>query len=66
VETARTRGGRPKLREALSRLQADDTLVISKPDRVGRSMKELPVLLLPENRPATPVMILAGPPVMPV
>ena len=66
METARTRGGRPKLREALGRWQADDTLVISKPDRVGRSMKELLVLLLPEDQPATPVMILAGPPVMPV
>ena len=65
METARTSGGRPKLREALGRLQADDTLVISKPDRVGRSMKELLVLLL-EDQPATPVMILAGPPVMPV
>ena len=66
METARTRGGRPKLREALGRLQADDTLVISKSNRVGRSMKELLVLLLLEDQPATPVMILAGPPVMPV
>ena len=45
AETASTRGDRPKLREALGRLQAGDTLVIYKPDRVARSMKELLVLL---------------------
>jgi DNA invertase Pin-like site-specific DNA recombinase len=45
VETASTRIDRPKLREALGRLQAGDTLVIYKPDRVARSMKELLVLL---------------------
>jgi DNA invertase Pin-like site-specific DNA recombinase/DNA-binding CsgD family transcriptional regulator len=45
VETASTRGDRPQLREALGKLQADDTLVIYKPDRVARSMKELLVLL---------------------
>jgi DNA invertase Pin-like site-specific DNA recombinase len=45
VETASTRGNRPKLREALGQLQAGDTLVIYKPDRVARSMKELLVLL---------------------
>src|SRR5260370_10954877 len=45
TETASTRGDRPKLREALGRLQPGDTLVISKPDRVARSMKELLVLL---------------------
>src|SRR6266700_1053507 len=45
VETASTRGDRPKLREALGKLQAGDTLVIYKPDRVARSMKELLVLL---------------------
>ena len=44
VETASTRS-RPKLREALGQLQAGDTLVIYKPDRVARSMKELLVLL---------------------
>jgi hypothetical protein len=33
VETASTRGGGPKLREALGQLKADDTLVIYKPDR---------------------------------
>jgi DNA invertase Pin-like site-specific DNA recombinase len=45
VETASTRGARPKLREALGKLQPGDTLVIYKPDRVARSMKELLVLL---------------------
>jgi DNA invertase Pin-like site-specific DNA recombinase len=45
IETASTRGDRPKLREALGQLQAGDTLVIYKPDRVARSMKELLVLL---------------------
>ncbi|WP_298800401.1 recombinase family protein [uncultured Pseudonocardia sp.] len=45
VETASTRGERPKLRAALNTLQAGDTLVIYKPDRVARSMKELLVVL---------------------
>ncbi|MFZ0158945.1 MAG: recombinase family protein [Kineosporiaceae bacterium] len=45
VETASTRGDRPKLYAALERLQPGDTLVIYKPDRVARSMKELLVLL---------------------
>jgi DNA invertase Pin-like site-specific DNA recombinase len=45
VETASTRGDRPKLRQALGQLQTGDTLVIYKPDRVARSMKELLVLL---------------------
>jgi DNA invertase Pin-like site-specific DNA recombinase len=45
VETASTRGDRPRLREALGMLQAGDTLVVYKPDRVARSMKELLVLL---------------------
>jgi DNA invertase Pin-like site-specific DNA recombinase len=45
VETASTRDDRPKLRKALGQLQAGDTLVIYKPDRVARSMKELLVLL---------------------
>jgi len=40
-----TRGDRPKLREAPGQLQSGDTLVIYKPDRVARSMKELLVLL---------------------
>ncbi len=45
TETASTRGDRPRLREALGKLQAGDTLVVYKPDRVARSMKELLVLL---------------------
>ena len=45
METASTRGDRPELREALGKLQAGDMLVIYKPDRVARSMKELLVLL---------------------
>lgn len=45
IETASTRGERPRLREALGMLQAGDTLVIYKPDRVARSVKELLVLL---------------------
>jgi DNA invertase Pin-like site-specific DNA recombinase len=45
VETASTRDARPKLASALAMLQAGDTLVIYKPDRVARSMKELLVLL---------------------
>ncbi|MGH3610050.1 MAG: recombinase family protein, partial [Pseudonocardiaceae bacterium] len=45
VETASTRGERPKLSAALNALKPGDTLVIYKPDRVARSMKELLVLL---------------------
>jgi DNA invertase Pin-like site-specific DNA recombinase len=45
VETASTRGERPKLRAILDMLKPGDTLVIYKPDRVARSMKELLVLL---------------------
>jgi DNA invertase Pin-like site-specific DNA recombinase len=45
VERASTRGDRPKLRRTLDTLKAGDTLVIYKPDRVARSMKELLVLL---------------------
>jgi DNA invertase Pin-like site-specific DNA recombinase len=45
VETASTRGERPKLRATLNTLKVGDTLVIYKPDRVARSMKELLVLL---------------------
>jgi DNA invertase Pin-like site-specific DNA recombinase len=45
VETASTRGERPKLRATLEALKPGDTLVIYKPDRVARSMKELLVLL---------------------
>jgi DNA invertase Pin-like site-specific DNA recombinase len=45
VETASTRGDRPKLYATLAGLEAGDTLVVYKPDRVARSMKELLVLL---------------------
>jgi hypothetical protein len=45
VETASTRKDRPKLRATLDRLQPGDTLVIYKPDRVARSMKELLVFV---------------------
>jgi len=45
VETASTRDARPKLTSALTTLRPGDTLVIYKPDRVARSMKELLVLL---------------------
>lgn len=45
TETAGTRGERPKLRATLDRLQPGDTLVIYKPDRVARSMKELLVFI---------------------
>jgi hypothetical protein len=45
VETASTRDTRPKLASTLAGLHPGDILVISKPDRVARSMKELLVLL---------------------
>jgi DNA invertase Pin-like site-specific DNA recombinase len=45
VETASTRGARPKLHATLAALKPGDTLVIYKPDRIARSMKELLVLL---------------------
>ena len=45
VETASTRGARPKLHAALAALKPGDTLVICKPDRIARSMKEPLVLL---------------------
>jgi DNA invertase Pin-like site-specific DNA recombinase len=45
IETASTRGDRPKLRKTLGTLKPGDTLVIYKPDRVARSMKELLVLI---------------------
>jgi len=45
VETASTRGDRPKLRHTLGLLTPGDTLVVYKPDRIARSMKELLVLL---------------------
>lgn len=45
VETASTRSQRPLLRKTLDDLQAGDTLVVYKPDRIARSIKELLVLL---------------------
>jgi DNA invertase Pin-like site-specific DNA recombinase len=45
VESASTRSDRPKLHGALERLPPGDTLVVYKPDRVARSMKELLVFL---------------------
>jgi DNA invertase Pin-like site-specific DNA recombinase len=45
VETASTRDARPKLHATLATLKPGDTLVIYKPDRIARSMKELLVLL---------------------
>jgi DNA invertase Pin-like site-specific DNA recombinase len=45
VETASTRGSRPRLRAVLDGLRPGDTLVIYKPDRIARSVKELLVLL---------------------
>jgi DNA invertase Pin-like site-specific DNA recombinase/DNA-binding CsgD family transcriptional regulator len=45
VETASSRDARPQLSRALAMLRAGDTLVIYKPARVARSMKELLVLL---------------------
>ncbi|MDQ2815679.1 MAG: recombinase family protein [Actinomycetota bacterium] len=45
IETASTRDARPKLDATLAALRTGDTLVIYKPDRVARSMKELLVLL---------------------
>jgi DNA invertase Pin-like site-specific DNA recombinase len=46
IETASTRGQRPLLRKLLTEdLQSGDTLVVYKPDRIARSIKELLVLL---------------------
>ncbi|MFD8562964.1 recombinase family protein [Streptosporangium canum] len=44
-ETASTRKDRPKLTATIQRMKAGDTLVIYKPDRVARSVKELLVFL---------------------
>jgi DNA invertase Pin-like site-specific DNA recombinase len=45
TETASTRDGRPELRRVLGMLRPGDTLVIYKPDRIARSVRELLVLL---------------------
>ncbi|MCW2879084.1 MAG: DNA-invertase from lambdoid prophage e14 [Sphaerisporangium sp.] len=50
-ETASTRKQRPKLRATVGRMRAGDTLVIYKPDRVARSVKELLVFLEDELAP---------------
>ncbi|MBB3724475.1 recombinase family protein [Nonomuraea dietziae] len=50
-ETASTRKDRPKLRATIERMHAGDTLVIYKPDRIARSMKELLVFLEDELAP---------------
>ncbi|WP_440072251.1 recombinase family protein [Streptosporangium sp. OZ121] len=44
-ETASTRTERPKLAATVARMHAGDTLVIYKPDRIARSVKELLVFL---------------------
>ncbi|MFF5213301.1 recombinase family protein [Streptosporangium sp. NPDC000396] len=50
-ETVGTRKDRPKLAATIERMQAGDTLVIYKPDRVARSVKELLVFLEDELAP---------------
>lgn len=44
-ETASTRGERPKLAKLLGRLAPGDTLVVTRLDRLARSMKELVTLI---------------------
>jgi DNA invertase Pin-like site-specific DNA recombinase len=50
-EAAGTRGQRPKLHATIARMHADDPLVVYKPDRIARSVKELLVLLEDELAP---------------
>ncbi|GAA3152724.1 recombinase family protein [Planomonospora alba] len=50
-ETASTRTHRPKLHATIARMQPGDTLVVYKPDRIARSVKELLVLLEDELAP---------------
>ncbi|MFC7387161.1 recombinase family protein [Sphaerisporangium rhizosphaerae] len=50
-ETASTRKDRPKLRATVAAMKAGDTLVIYKPDRIARSVKELLVFLEDELAP---------------
>ncbi|MEV4162143.1 recombinase family protein [Nonomuraea dietziae] len=60
-ETASTRKDRPKLRATIERMQPGDTLVIYKPDRIARSMKELLVFLEDELAPrGINLQILSG------
>ncbi|GAA3515306.1 recombinase family protein [Streptosporangium album] len=61
TETASTRTERPKLAGLLERMHAGDTLVIYKPDRVARSIKELLVFLEDELAPReVNLQILSG------
>ncbi|GGK94378.1 hypothetical protein Ppa06_64840 [Planomonospora parontospora subsp. parontospora] len=50
-ETVSTRRERPKLAATIARMQPGDTLVIYKPDRIARSVKELLVFLEDELAP---------------
>ncbi|WP_248958618.1 recombinase family protein [Sphaerisporangium perillae] len=50
-ETASTRKDRPKLRKTVAAMKTGDTLVIYKPDRIARSVKELLVFLEDELAP---------------
>ncbi|MFE3454968.1 recombinase family protein [Nonomuraea sp. NPDC059194] len=50
-ETASTRKDRPKLHATVTRMHPGDTLVIYKPDRIARSVKELLVFLEDELAP---------------
>lgn len=60
-ETASTRKDRPKLRATVTSMKAGDTLVIYKPDRVARSVKELLVFLEDELAPrGINLQILSG------
>ncbi|GAA2681722.1 hypothetical protein GCM10010412_066630 [Nonomuraea recticatena] len=60
-ETASTRKDRPKLRATIERMHPGDTLVIYKPDRIARSMKELLVFLEDELAPrGINLQILSG------
>ncbi|WP_218061854.1 recombinase family protein [Planobispora rosea] len=60
-ETGSIRRERPKLAATIERMQAGDTLVIYKPDRVARSVKELLVFLEDELAPrGINLQILSG------
>ncbi|MFE3448743.1 recombinase family protein [Nonomuraea sp. NPDC059194] len=60
-ETASTREDRPKLHATVERMYPGDTLVIYKPDRVARSVKELLVFLEEELAPrGVNLQILSG------
>ncbi|WP_226874469.1 recombinase family protein [Microbispora sitophila] len=50
-ETASTRKDRPKLQATVASMKPGDTLVVYKPDRVARSVKELLVFLEDELAP---------------